>query len=827
MERGLGSYQVYRMECEKHLGYSLWGYRRLFFKKLAALALVLTLFSSFFIVNPAAAQQRLVCDPLMFPPSNPPLMTPACLAVPAVTAVFPPGSTAPAAGMPMDSVSEPLVPVGDQSTGWNPCWWDPGWGCIGQNMNLYGLTPTPPTTAGSSYPAGPFYGVAITPGFREEFPGGPQCSCSQAPGGVLYSCAGGGGVIRSQPIGSFTPPATYGSYTGVWPSIIAPQNASPYGMGQDVCWDGFMGWVPCGGVHAYNFQTPVDPIVFVPDGRAYMWPVGTSIISGGTQSTLVQQGASFCNATTCAQYLCTAWDNIGPPGWWGSCIAWDFSTCLCEVCTNYAPGNPTVTINPGDIVLAPMVCPPIPPGGTCSPNYDIGCPPGFVARQYDAVGGFTCLTMEDYMAALPPICDYTVDPTCTGGVIIPPPPGPGACVGAGCMTGPGSGLLPGLCDSGGYMGAFGFLAGLITGINPCEFTMDQLGLSFAQNFEGGEQFSIYMEDWWFNTYLPDLQDMTKQWNTAILDQSLSLGQFMDASNQTKQQDVLQTREVEAMERYKPSENTCSMASIAPGLQRALQSSRAMKSAMLHESASRALNLPGSGTESGARVYHSSEWANYCTIFADPTDNRGVTNGCGGVAGLRGADVDVERFLFRDTINMNNANERLAAQTILKNLVDYWVHEPIHISAANTAQARKQINARNHYATLRQAVVEPVAGIIARRSAIPNSGYEVSVQDIRLAAGVPAALRHASPSYNEAVLARSKEYFMNLDTLLKTNTDLGALRQDQLVNEALIAILLEDIAEVEAQINTVLQARTSIKFNQAESVLSEGTQLRNK
>ncbi len=815
---------MYRMECENNLEYSFRGKWRLFSKKLAALALVLTLFSTFF-ANPAMAQQRLVCDPLMFPPDNPPLMTPACLAVPAVTAVFPPGTTAPPAGASLDAVSEPIVPIGNQATGWNPCWWDPGTGCIGQNMNLYGLTPTPPTTPASAYPAGNFYGVAIQPGFREQFPGGPQCSCSQAPGGTLYSCAGGGGQVISQPLSSFVGPVA--SNTPL-PSIIAPQNAAPYGMGQDVCWDTVTwNWVPCGTVHAYSFQQPVDPIVFVPDGRAYMWPVGTSVISGATQSVLTQQGVSFCQATTCSQYLCTAWDGLGPPGWWGSCIAWDFGTCLCESCTSYAPANPTVTINPGDIVLGPMGCPPNPPGGTCAPTYDIGCPPGFVARQYDAVGGFTCLTMQEYMDALPPVCDYTVDPTCTGGVIIPPPPGPGACVGAGCMTGPGSGLLPGLCDSSSYLSAFGFLAGLVTGIDPCEFTMDQLGLTFAQNFEGGEQFATYMEDWWFNEYLPDMQDMTKQWNTSILDQSLSLGQFMDASNQTKQQDTLQNLEVEAMERYKPSENTCSMASIAPGLQRALQTTRAMKTAMLHESASRALNLPGSGTENGTRAYHSTEWANYCNIFADPADNRGVTNGCGGVPGLRGADVDVERFLFRDTINMNDANERLAAQAILKNLVDFRVAEPVYTGAVATAQAHQQINARNHYATLRQAVVEPVAGIIARRSAIPNSGYEVSVQDIRLAAGVPAALRHASPSYNEAILARSKEYFMNLDTLLKSNTDLGALRQDQVVNEALIAILLEDIAEVEAQINTVLQARSSMKFNTSEESLTGGTQLRNK
>src|SRR5690554_5902192 len=52
---------VYRMECENQLGYSFRGQWRLFSRKLAILALVLTLFSAFFIATPAAAQQRLVC----------------------------------------------------------------------------------------------------------------------------------------------------------------------------------------------------------------------------------------------------------------------------------------------------------------------------------------------------------------------------------------------------------------------------------------------------------------------------------------------------------------------------------------------------------------------------------------------------------------------------------------------------------------------------------------------------------------------------------------------------------------------------------------------
>jgi len=756
------------------------------------------------------AQQRMVCDPFMFPPLGAPLQVPACLAVAPVTAVFPPGTVAPTPGMSLDAVSQPLVPVGNQSTVFDPCYWNPGF-CNGGNVNQFGLTPTPPSAPASTYAAGPFYGVSIQPGWRPCYPGLAPC---------------GSGSYQSQPTSSFT------GGNATLPTIIASQGVAPYGMERNDCWDPFLGYYVCGTVSSYGFSKPVDPIVFVPDGRAYMWPIGTNVISGGVNTVLTQQGMATCNATSCTQHPCIGWlpggfctsfNALGNcDGYSGTCNAWDFSdaSCLNAVCTAWNPAETTVTINAGDIVLAPMGCPPNPPGGTCAPTYNIGCPAGFVARQYDAVGNFTCLTMEDYLAAIPPTCDYTIDPTCTGGIIIPPPPGPGVCVGAGCMTGPGSGLLPGLCDSGSYFGAFlGWLSGAITGIDPCNLTMDELGLSFAQNFEGGEQFADYMEDWWNDSMLPDMKDMTTQWNVAILDQTLSLGQFMDAGNQVRQQlKGVQANEDKSLARLKPSENTCSMASIAPGLQRALQTTRAVKSAMLQESAARALNLPGSGTENGRRVVHNQRWTDYCNVFADPTDNTGITNGCAGAAALRGADINVERFLFRDTINLSDPNERAAADALLQNLVDYWVNEPLYPNSQNTAQLERKIAERNHFAALRQAVVEPVAGIIARRAAIPNSGYEISVQDMRMAAGVPAALRHASPSYNEAIQARSKEYFMNLDTLLKSNVDVGPLRQDQVVNEALISIMLEDIAEVEAQINTILESRMSMKLNTDEAKL---------
>ena len=437
-----------------------------------------------------------------------------------------------------------------------------------------------------------------------------------------------------------------------------------------------------------------------------------------------------------------------------------------------ATGFASVTIVAGDIVVPPPL--------------HTGCP-----REYNADGTFTCMTYADVAAVIAAIGPPP-------GLVTPPPPAAAGLLPAACNI--ASGVIA--LTSGGF------------GANPCDLTETLAGFGFALNFEGGEKFSDELTDWWNNTMRPEMQDMTDQWNVAIIDETRIVGDAKGAQMQNENALNISQEEVSATKRLRPSENTCSMASIAQGVQKALQKTHSMKTAMLTESASRSLGLPGSGVEEGAKFDQNTRWNEYCNIFSDPNDNAGVS-GCPAAGTLPGADVNVERFLFRDTINGLDPDQRTASNAILRNLVDLRVLPQLSDRAAATAQGEAAMLQRNHYATLRQAVVEPVAGIISRRTAIPNSGYEIAVRDMRTSAGIPLGDVAASPSYNEAMLARSKEYFMNLDTLMKTGNDIGEIRQDQVVNEALIAMTLKDIEELEAQINTILQARTSAKLNKLE------------
>ena len=359
-------------------------------------------------------------------------------------------------------------------------------------------------------------------------------------------------------------------------------------------------------------------------------------------------------------------------------------------------------------------------------------------------------------------------------------------------------------------------------LQSCVESAVDAGIADLLNYDGGENFRKNTIKPWYNGvtgFQAAIKDMTEQINVAIVDQSRAIGSFIDAVNQVKTQNIIQRKEKEAIERLKPSENACTMATITSGVQKSLQTGRVIKDAMNVQAAARALNLPGSGTENGPDAYANIRWRNYCTIFADATDNAGY-NGCGGATGaIPGADINVERFLFRDTIDMTNPNERVAADTILTNLVDFKPLPPLPANE-DTEVLRKMKITRDHYAALKQPLINVVAGIIGRRVGIPEVELELglgqAVKDIRVQAGIPLAETTTSPSYNEMMLARTKEYFFNVDKILKTGADIGEVRQELVVNESLISMLLYDIRELEEQLNSVLMVQASIKLNGEEN-----------
>jgi hypothetical protein len=75
-----------------------------------------------------------------------------------------------------------------------------------------------------------------------------------------------------------------------------------------------------------------------------------------------------------------------------------------------------------------------------------------------------------------------------------------------------------------------------------------------------------------------------------------------------------------------------------------------------------------------------------------------------------------------------------------------------------------------------------------------------------AAGAPP-----EPSYNEIMLALTKERFFDPEYYARMANDDGALKQEQTSINAYMTITLQDIYKLQEQINALLAARAAIKF----------------
>lgn len=117
---------------------------------------------------------------------------------------------------------------------------------------------------------------------------------------------------------------------------------------------------------------------------------------------------------------------------------------------------------------------------------------------------------------------------------------------------------------------------------------------------------------------------------------------------------------------------------------------------------------------------------------------------------------------------------------------------------------------------------PTVALTGDLSTIPNTdtvendpGTEVNVakmiRGIREKAGVPPEQINDAPSYNEIMLAMTKERFFNPKYFTNLAADLTQIKQEQASVNAYITIQLQDIYKLQEQINALLAARASVKL----------------
>lgn len=109
-----------------------------------------------------------------------------------------------------------------------------------------------------------------------------------------------------------------------------------------------------------------------------------------------------------------------------------------------------------------------------------------------------------------------------------------------------------------------------------------------------------------------------------------------------------------------------------------------------------------------------------------------------------------------------------------------------------------------------APIPPPAGDPGQPSepADPKTVCE-TIKEIRLKAGVDPAQITCSPSYNEIMLAMTKERFFDPEYFLRLANNAGALKQEQTAINAYITLQMQDIYTLQEQINALLAARASM------------------
>ncbi|MDD9901724.1 MAG: hypothetical protein OXT65_12150 [Alphaproteobacteria bacterium] len=116
------------------------------------------------------------------------------------------------------------------------------------------------------------------------------------------------------------------------------------------------------------------------------------------------------------------------------------------------------------------------------------------------------------------------------------------------------------------------------------------------------------------------------------------------------------------------------------------------------------------------------------------------------------------------------------------------------------------------------VVDPATSAPVYAGAIdvdpPRPVWEI-VCDIRVKAGSIPSKDQCSrtPSYNEIMLAMTKERFLDPEYYTRMAENPGALKQEQVALENYINVQMEDIYSAQEQLNLLYAARASLKLNQ--------------
>lgn len=286
---------------------------------------------------------------------------------------------------------------------------------------------------------------------------------------------------------------------------------------------------------------------------------------------------------------------------------------------------------------------------------------------------------------------------------------------------------------------------------PCSWTRDNQNVAFAKEHQAGWYFMDYLASWWETEYIPALKDMAAQLNAHIVDQTRQLGTAKDVASLNNTAKTIQKKEVEARKMMDPSDGACvvgSFNSISATTNRASNALANSLSQDLSKKVSGApsqMTMPGSTTPTkrGKSAQFQERYSNYCSYANDPDSNAGVDicdvtqDDLGARTGqvnegdsvdtsksdaklstLPDGDVDIEGFLFQDTIVLTDRVNQTVAEMMIDNIVHPSPDSQLDPNVATQTQGQEYILDREHVKILKKVASEVVASMISRRAAIP-------------------------------------------------------------------------------------------------------------
>lgn len=353
------------------------------------------------------------------------------------------------------------------------------------------------------------------------------------------------------------------------------------------------------------------------------------------------------------------------------------------------------------------------------------------------------------------------------------------------------------------------------GTTPCRWSKNNKKPAFAIDYRGGNQVVNHMVDWWNNQFLPDLKNMTAELNAIVVNESRQIGAVFDAQNLNKTSRLTRQKELEQKKRLHPNETTCVAGSFSASLTNAESLTRALAYGFDNDVIARSRNAPNLPSAQGAGADQRVRWQTFCSTFLDP-DANGGKNACPSsttAGALPNGDINIEGFLLQDTIDLSKPEQLAAARAMLWNLVHPVVNEPLDPLSSKSPQGQAYLLHQEHIESVRTIAADAVASIIARRAAIPHGAASGDVKSLREKAGIDSAEISDNPSYNETMLALTKERFFDPNYYAKMANNGGAILQEQTALKAYISMQMQDIYQLQEQINALLAAKASLKLNQ--------------